>query len=276
MQNSPRAGRIDRVVVWLDSASEIGMALATAARLAARAKAPLHGVFVEDEDLLRLARLPVMREIAWETGAPRLTPGRMEQEIRLAAEHARQELAAAANRCGLAWSFETVRGGSEGAPPHAATEGDFVVACALTRPIAGAFRLECRWLERVEAVDGAVLLAGHRWDAGGSVVILLRDRGPGSVRLIETVAPIAEAEGGELVVICPPVTAGADGFESWIADRLAGFAVRLQIEVAEPEPEALRARIAALSCRLLAIEAGALGELGEITRWLTCDLLVVR
>lgn len=275
MQSSSRAGRIDRVVVWLDSASEIRTALATAARLAARAKAPLHGVFVEDEDLLRLARLPGMREITWKTGATRLAPGRIEEELRLAAEHARQELAAAANRRGLAWSFETVRGSSQGGPPHS-TEGDFVVACTMTRPIAGQFRLECRWLGRVGAIAGTVLLAGHRWDTGGSVVILLRDLGPGSERLIETAAPIAEAEGGELVAICPPAIVGAAGFDSWIADRLAGFAVRVQIEVAAPEPGALRARIVGLNCRVLGIEAGALGELDELTRWLTCDLLVVR
>ena len=78
------------------------------------------------------------------------------------------------------------------------------------------------------------------------------------------------------VAICPPAIVGAAGFDSWIADRLAGFAVRVQIEVAAPEPGALRARIVGLNCRVLGIEAGALGELDELTRWLTCDLLVVR
>ena len=50
---------IERVVVTLDAASENRAAIETAARLAARAKAPLHGIFVEDEDLLRSRRSAV-------------------------------------------------------------------------------------------------------------------------------------------------------------------------------------------------------------------------
>ena len=50
--------RIERVVVPLDAAAENRTAIETAARLAARAKVPLHGIFVEDEELLHLARLP--------------------------------------------------------------------------------------------------------------------------------------------------------------------------------------------------------------------------
>jgi len=40
--------RIGRVVIPLDAASEGATAIETAARLAARANAPLHGIFVED------------------------------------------------------------------------------------------------------------------------------------------------------------------------------------------------------------------------------------
>jgi len=42
---------IKRVVVSLDTASETGPAIDTAARLAARWRVPLHGVFVEDKEL---------------------------------------------------------------------------------------------------------------------------------------------------------------------------------------------------------------------------------
>ncbi len=43
---------IKRVVVSLDAASEIRTAIDTAARLAARWCVPLHGVFIEDEELI--------------------------------------------------------------------------------------------------------------------------------------------------------------------------------------------------------------------------------
>ena len=57
-------------------------------------------------------------------------------------------------------------------------------------------------------------------------------------------------------MICPPAIAGAERFEKWIADRLAGHPVRLQIEIGPAEPAALHQRLGELDCRLLAIEAG--------------------
>ena len=49
---------IKRVVVSLDAASETGTAIDTAARLAGRWRVPLHGVFIEDQELIGLAGLP--------------------------------------------------------------------------------------------------------------------------------------------------------------------------------------------------------------------------
>ena len=45
------SGRIERIVVQFDATSETRGAIALATRLAAHAKAQLHGVFIEDEDL---------------------------------------------------------------------------------------------------------------------------------------------------------------------------------------------------------------------------------
>ena len=73
------SGPIDRVVVPLDAAAESRHAIETAARLAARAGAPLHGVFVEDEDLLRLASLPFARQFTLGAIAETLTTEHMGQ-----------------------------------------------------------------------------------------------------------------------------------------------------------------------------------------------------
>lgn len=273
------SGPIERVVVWLDAASENTIAINTAARLAARAKAPLHGVFVEDEDLLRLARLPFARQITLGAGVEAFTTEQVELHLRVAAEMARRDVVAAAKRHAAKCSFEIVRGDSESAL-SGATERDLVVAGALTRPIAGYFRVQSRWLGPVEAAPGPFLLAQHAWSTSGSLVILLRDRNAGSVRLIEAAAQIAEAEGLGLTVICPQAVAVAGGFEKWISDRLAIFAVRLQIEVAPAEPAALYRRIAELDCRLLAIEAGMTEgdavRLREFAEHFACDVLIVR
>jgi nucleotide-binding universal stress UspA family protein len=270
---------IERVVVPLDAASEYHAATDTAARLAARAKASLHGIFVEDEDLLRLARLPFARQITFAGGAEPFPAERVELHLQAAAERAGRDLRRAAKRYGVDCSFEIVRGASE-IVLSGVTERDLVVAGALTRPIAGDFRVECRWWSSIEVATGPFLLTRGGWDGAGSVVLLLHDRGPVSVRLIEAAAQVAEAREGALRVICPPAVVGADGFETWIAERLAPFSVRTQIEAAPAEPAALHRRIGELDCRLLAIDAGRSegqsGPLREFLESFTCDILFVR
>jgi nucleotide-binding universal stress UspA family protein len=270
-------GPIERVVVPLDAASEHRTAIETGARLAARAKAPLHGVFVEDEDLLRLASLPFARQFTLGAGAETLTTEQVELHLQVAAERARTELMAAATRHGVACSFEIVRGASESALTGA-SQHDLVVAGALTRPIAGHFRVECRWWSSIEAAPGPFLLARHAWGAQGSVVMLLRDLSAASARLLEAAALIAETADRLLTVICPVAVPGA-GFETWVSDRLAGHPVRLQVEIAPPEPAALHQRISELDCRCLAVAAAGGGGNGERLRELVerfgCDILMM-
>ncbi len=279
MNGPPMARPIERVVVRLDAASESRAAIDTAARLAARAKAPLHGIFVEDEDLLHLASLPFARQITLGADAEPLTTEHVELHLRVAAERARRELVAAAKRHGVTFSFEIVRGASESALAGA-SERDLVVAGGLARPIAGHFRVECRCWSAIEVTPGPFLLVRHGWSASGDVVMLLRDRTPASVRLLEAAAQIAEARDSGLTVMCPPALAGAAGFEKWLADRLADHPVRLQIEVGPAEPDALHRRIGELDCRLLAVGVGLAegrgDRLREFAERFACDILVVR
>ena len=60
---------IERVLVTLDAVSENRTAIDTAVRVAARTGMPLHGLFVEDQDLLRLADLPFARQVTIGKGA---------------------------------------------------------------------------------------------------------------------------------------------------------------------------------------------------------------
>jgi nucleotide-binding universal stress UspA family protein len=277
MSGPPVARPIERVVVPLDAASEHRTAIETAARLAARAKAPLHGIFVEDEDLLRLASLPFARQFTLGAGAEPLTTEQIELHLQVAAERARRELVAAAGRHGVACSFEIVRGASESALTGA-SQHDLVVAGALTRPIAGNFRVACRWWSSIEATPGLFMLARHAWGASGAMVLLLRDLDAASSRLLEAAAQIAETADRVLTVICPPALAGA-GFESWVADRLGDHPVRLRVEIAPAEPATLHERIGELDCRCLAIAAGGADASGERLRELVerfgCDILMV-
>lgn len=271
------SGPIARVVVPLDAASETGNALAVAARLAAYAGVPLHGVFVEDEDLLRLARLPFVRHVMAEADLEPPSVEAIAQQLRAAAERARRELAAAARRNRVEWSFEVVRLAAE-APLVAASEGDLVVAGALSRPIGRHFRVEWRWWSFVERVSGPLLLAGHEGSAGGLVATIVHDRSAGSQRLLDMAARLAAAAGGALVVLRPPQLAEEPGFSAWVAEQAAPYSVRCRIAPLPEDPVELERRLGALGSRLLAVHAAAEGRperLRALFGRLACDILVV-
>jgi hypothetical protein len=80
------------------------------------------------------------------------------------------------------------------------------------------------------------------------------------------------------VVFCAPGLADAPDFTTWLDDRLAGRSVEVEIEPLPAEPAVLHRRIAALECRLVALEADAAqpDRLRDLVAKLGCDVLVVR
>jgi hypothetical protein len=124
------------------------------------------------------------------------------------------------------------------------------------------------------------LLAKRQWETGGSVIALLRHRGPQSARMLEIAAQIAGISRATLTVAGPPDLTGTDDFAAWVSGLLEGNPVSLQTESAASEPAALRQRIIELDCRLLVLEANPdqapSQELREFVEPLACDLLVVR
>jgi len=270
------SGRIERIVVSLDAVSETGAAIDTAVQLAARWKARLHGMFIEDQDLLRLASLPFARQVSVGSGPEPLTSGTAAQQLRALAEAARRDLAAAAGRHDLRWSFEIVQGtSSTDAPPAAA--GDFVVASAVSRPVGAHFRIATRRYHVGEPASGSLLLTRATAAAGAAVVVVLRDREPASARLLETAAQLAEFAGARLTVICPPDLALTSGFEAWLNDHAAAHPVQLRIEPPVGDPAALHQHLVDLGCGLLALAAdSAEAQLLELMAGAACNLLVMR
>ena len=266
---------IKRVVVPLDAASETRTAIDTAARLAARWRVPLHGVFIEDEELIGLAGLPFARQITLDAGVEPLTKDQVEDHFRAFAERARRDLAAAMERYGVKWSFEVMRGPL----PTLGDEHDFVVAGAATRPIGDHFRLSSRCWSWMAIIARPLLLARRGWETGGSVFTLLGRRDRGSARTLDIAAQIAALHSGRLTVARTTQLAASEDFDAWVSGLLEGHPLSFQIEPAATEPAALRRRIIELDCRLLVLEAserdGGPDELRELVEDLACDLLVI-
>ena len=272
------SGRIERVVVTLDAASENRTAIDTAVRLAARTRASLHALFVEDLDLLHLAGLPFARQITIGTGAEPLSSENIALQLRAEAERARREVMAAAKRYQVDCAFDIVRGPNEIAVAGA-SERDLVIAGGLTRPIGGHFRVEPRWWPSLQRMPGPLLLARAAWTVPGSVVVLLRDEGAASVRLFDAAAQIAAANDSLLAVLSSPSVARGAGFDRWIADRLSARPQRVRIEAAPAELSALRERLQQLECRLVAVEAGlaegSADGMRKLAERFACDMLIV-
>lgn len=117
-----------RVLVAMDG-SPYGLAAVEAAvSLAAELHAELAGLFVEDELLLRMAQLPVCREVALPSAIPRpLDPDALQRLLRAQAERMRDVLAATAEERDVAWSFEIARGRVVPASLESARETDLLV-----------------------------------------------------------------------------------------------------------------------------------------------------
>jgi hypothetical protein len=209
---------IKRVVVSLDAVSEADPAIDTAARLAVRWRVPWHGVFIEDEELIGLAGLPFAGQVTLATGLEPLTKDHIEDHFCASAARARRELIAAADRHGVKWSFEVVRGPL--APDTLGGKHDFVVAGAATRPIGDHFRISSRCWSWMAIIARPFLLAKRKWETGGSVFALLRRRGPESARTLDIAAQIAGFNSGILTVAGTSDLAGSDDFAAWVSGLL--------------------------------------------------------
>ena len=103
--------RFRRLVLELGHGAADPETIGEAAAFAQLLDAELHALFVEDETLLHASALPFAREISplsyqWR----KLEPGRLEAELKAAAERARAHLEAAAHATGIRRSFEVRRG----------------------------------------------------------------------------------------------------------------------------------------------------------------------
>lgn len=123
--------RLRRILVAIDTSADSLAGLDASARLAAELGAELLGLFVEDEDLLRVADLQVSRRVVATSGAARkLEPGELERHVRAQARRARRELRATAERFRVPWSFRSVRGRVTEELVTAARQADLVTVGA--------------------------------------------------------------------------------------------------------------------------------------------------
>ena len=134
-----RAAERARILLALDACGISAELMGHVVSMAARLEAELHGLFVEDEALLRAASLPFAREVA-STGRERmLDVSSVEAANREACAAAARLLEELAERSRVRWSFATRAGLRLRAALEAAADADVLLPPRLGRaPAAGA------------------------------------------------------------------------------------------------------------------------------------------
>lgn len=192
---------IRRILVALDASRHSLAALEAAVELAASLEAELQGLFVEDVNLLRLAGLPVAREVLYPfVAAARLDRARMERELRAQAAQARRALAAACERRQIKWSFRVVRG--EVAPEvlTAALEADLLSLGKASRPLTRRVRLGSTAQAAAAQAPRSVLLLQR--DVGvRPPVVVTYDRSPTARQALMMAAHLVQKIGGYLTIL---------------------------------------------------------------------------
>ncbi|MBE0409527.1 MAG: universal stress protein [Anaerolineales bacterium] len=119
---------VKRILVALDASPQSLAALRVATDLAARLDAELIGIFIEDINLVQLARLPFTRQISIATGTLlQMDSSLVERELRSQARWALNNMALLADKLKFKWSFRVVRGAISPQLQAAAAEADITI-----------------------------------------------------------------------------------------------------------------------------------------------------
>ncbi|MFU8817202.1 MAG: hypothetical protein ACNA7W_17785 [Pseudomonadales bacterium] len=199
-----------RVLVTFDCTHPNESVLCQLARLIGADGLDVTGLYVEDEDLLRAASLPGLREISLSGQEVAMDAARMAREIALEAAAAERAFELLARRLAqehalLSHQFLVARGHIAEEVGRAAAQSDFVMVTRALRATGLRPRLGRSYRDLVQR-SKQVLFVNEPWASGTSVVVL-----NGSPAALDTAARLATAEGLRLVVALPPAEApGAD------------------------------------------------------------------
>ena len=218
---------VRRIVVAIDSSADAATALEAAAGLAARLHAELEGVYVQDINLVRLAGLPVGREIHFLTGKGRdFTVDALEAENRAQEFAARRAIAAAAARARVTYAFRIARGQVDVEVISAAGNGDLLILGTGNRSPGGRVRLGRTARAAAERAPRSVLISKPGARPAG-VPLVCYDGSVGAPRALEAGLHIFGVHEGSLaVLILADNVAAAERLRHQVEDRLASSGVR--------------------------------------------------
>lgn len=211
---------IRRILVALDGSPHSHAALEAAASLAHLLDAELLGVFVEDINLIRLAQLPFATEVRRHAARPaRLDITRMQRELRLQADRARDALRASARRYQLACSFRVTRGPVSAELLAASFEADLLALGRVSKTAARGARLGSTAQTAVAQAQRTLLLMRPGVDLRQPVLVMY-DGTAGAARALSVASHLAQESGRLQVLIWAPDDETAAAFQQAVQAQL--------------------------------------------------------
>jgi len=194
-----RESDVERILVALDASDHSMAALQAATELAARFRAELQGLFVEDINLVHLARSPFASEIGLFSAARRqLHVEEVERHFRSQSLYIRRVVVETARRARIPSSFRVVRGSIVKALLSAASEADVLLIGRSGRMPPSIRRLGSTTRAILSAAPGPIVVL-HRGTALEQPVVAVYD---GSARAVDALAMAASlVEDNALVVL---------------------------------------------------------------------------
>lgn len=215
--------KIERILVALDTSFPSLTALETAVNLAERLDIELHGLFIEDINLLRLAQLPFARELRF-PGATALavdTP-HMEAQLREQATLVRRRFRQMAESRHLRHSFRVVRGVVATTLLEATTGSDLLVLGRASYSLVRSPRLGSTAQTAVQQAECAVLLV-HPQANLDRPPLLLYDGSPAADRALSVALSLVERNGRLYILLYLPDNDSAqqaiDKIQNWLDGR---------------------------------------------------------
>lgn len=211
---------IRRILVALDASSNSRAAMAAAIGLAETLKTEVHGLFVEDINLLRLAELPFAREVLFaETGLRQLERDSLVRKLHARAAILRREIEELATEHQIVSSFQVRRGSVNKELLSEALDSDLLVIGRMGQSISRRIRLGSTARAIVDQSRSAVLLV--KSDVGIGPIIALYDGSAVGRRVLELASELS-SHSGDLRVLVWAATE-AEAFESrQLAVRILG------------------------------------------------------
>ncbi len=249
--------RVRRILVALDSSTFSEAALALAADIAAATTSTLSGLFVEDQDLLRLAQLPFSREIQAGFATSRdLQPEGLLRDLRAQAALARSALAEQAERRRIAWSFQVAQGRCEEAVLTAALGGDIIAVTRHFGPFGQAARVSERIRRMAARAPAPLLILNNAAANRPGPTVMPYDASPASEGLFRLATAICRARGDLLEVLLLESAEAAERtlraeFEALVGER-GSAGLRLS---SPPNRTAALRRLSELDRGLLVLQA---------------------